>query len=417
MSLRFLFATIGYPPFMGGAQTYVQQLAESLAAEGHQVTVVTTDAGEVEAIWSPYKAHLPAGTECCNGVTVQRVPLVYLPGTPAAFYLLRRLTVLLAELPGVPQSLLWRLAHYTPWLPGLKATLDKLGEPIDIVHGFTIPFESILEAAASYARARGTPFLATPFLHTGPITSQEVSRGYAMPHQLALLREARAVVALTEVERAFLIQRGVAADRIHVIPAGIPLSEETYEVAPAKAQHLTIVFLGAATYEKGALHLAEAQQRLWAEGLDIELVMLGTITDQFRRYYQGLPVARKERIQLKGVVSEEEKQSWLQRATLLALPSRVDSFGLAFLEAWAHRTPVIGADAGGIPAVIDDGVNGLLTPFGDVPALATAIRQLVQHPHQAAQLGQAGWEKLHTTYSWERVYPQLLGLYQQVLAA
>ena len=94
------------------------------------------------------------------------------------------------------------------------------------------------------------------------------------------------------------------------------------------------------------------------------------------------------------------------------MPSRVDSFGLVFLEAWAQGKPVIGARAGGIPAVVDHGENGLLIPFGDVDALAAAIERLLDSPEEAARLGQTGWRKLKEHYDWERVYPQLLALYQ-----
>ena len=415
MNLRFLFATIGYPPFLGGAQTYVRQLSESLAAEGHQVTVVTTNAAEVEAIWSPAKQRLPAGVECCNGVTVHRLPLAYLPATPASFYLLRRLTVTLAAASIIPPALLHSLARYTPWLPGLHDALDELAGSVDVVHGFAIPFESILGAAADFAVKRRVPFLLTPFLHTGPLDSPSVSRGYAMPHQIALLRQADAVVAMTKVESAFLAQRGVLSERLHVIPAGIPLSDYPCVEEPSEYAPPVVLFLGAATYEKGALHLAQAMQRLWSEGVTAQFVLLGTVTEQFRGYYQALPAVDKARIRLQGVVSDNEKREWLQRATLLAMPSRVDSFGIVFLEAWAYRKPVVGADAGGIPAVIDHGTNGLLAPFGDVAEIASSIRRLLQRPDEAKRLGQAGREKLQSNYAWEGIFPRLTNLYEKVL--
>ncbi|MFN8515884.1 MAG: glycosyltransferase [Chloroflexia bacterium] len=58
----------------------------------------------------------------------------------------------------------------------------------------------------------------------------------------------------------------------------------------------------------------------------------------------------------------------LAAASIFALPSRTDSFGITFLEAWCNGVPVIGARAGSIPDVIDDGEDELLVPFGDVPA-------------------------------------------------
>ena len=418
MSLRFLFTNIGYPPFVGGAQTYVQLLAESLVGDGHRVTVLTTNGGEVERVWNASKRALPAGVERINGVVVERLPLRHLPPSPVAYYLLRRLTVALAQVPAVPESLLWGLARFTPWVPALDIALARHTEPVDLVHGFAIPFESMLKPAADYAARIGVPFLVTPFLHIGEESDPAVARGYAMPHQVALMQRAAAVVALSDIERAFLLARGLAPERVHTLHAGIPV---TADCAPApespRGDHAaTALFLGAVTYEKGVVHLTEALRRLWAEGLPVELVLAGTVTDQYRHYYDRLPPGVRGRVQLRGVVSEEEKQGLLRACTLLAMPSRVDSFGLVYLEAWRHGKPVIGARAGGVPAVIDHGQNGLLVPFGDVPTLAAAIRRLVVDSEEAQRLGHAGWGKLQARYTWDRAYAGIAKLYQEVLA-
>lgn len=418
MGLRFLFTNIGYPPFVGGAQTYVQLLAESLVRDGHQVTVYTTDGGEVERVWNAGKRALPAGVEAVNGVMVERLPLRHLPPSPLAYYLIRRLTVALAQVPAVPEGLLWGLARFTPWVPALDLALARRTEPVDLVHGFTIPFESVLKPAADYAARIDVPFVVTPFLHIGEESDHRVARGYAMPHQVALLRRAAAVVALSDLERAFLLARGLAPERVHTLHAGIPVPADCVPIheRPRGDHAATVLFLGAVTYEKGAVHLTEALRRLWTEGLPIELVLAGTVTDQYRHYYDRLPAGDRGRVQLRGVVSEEEKQALLRECTLLAMPSRVDSFGLVYLEAWRYGKPVIGARAGGVPAVIDHEQNGLLVHFGDVAALATAIRRLVVDADEARRLGHAGWGKLQAQYTWDRAYAGLAKLYQQVLA-
>ena len=324
MGLRFLFANVGYPPFVGGAQTYVQLLAESLVRDGHQVTVYTTDSGEVERIWNGSKRALPTGVERINGVVVERLPLRHFPPSPVAYYLLRRLTAALARVPAVPESLLWGLARFTPWVPALDVALARRTEPVDLVHGFAIPFESVLKPAADYAARIGVPFVATPFLHTGEERDPAVARGYAMPHQIALLRRAAAVVALSDIERAFLLARGLAPERVRTIHAGIPVPSGCSTIPPSSSgdPSATVLFLGAVTYEKGAVHLTEALRRLWTEGIPVELVFAGTVTDQYHHYYQRLPAGDRAQVQLGGVVSEEEKQALLGDCTLLAMPSR-----------------------------------------------------------------------------------------------
>ena len=96
------------------------------------------------------------------------------------------------------------------------------------------------------------------------------------------------------------------------------------------------------------------------------------------------------------------------------MPSRSDSFGIVFLEAWQQGKAVIGARAGGIPGVIDDGRNGVLVEFGDVPALTKAIQQLIRQPDMAAELGRCGQEKVKAQYTWPGVARAVLQQYDQL---
>ena len=102
-----------------------------------------------------------------------------------------------------------------------------------------------------------------------------------------------------------------------------------------------------------------------------------------------------------------EKWSLLAAADVVALPSRTESFGIVFLEAWLCRKPVIGARAGAIPDVVQHGEDGVLVEFGDVPGLADALRMLLTDPARAAQLGLQGYRKVQQCYTWDHQYAHL----------
>jgi glycosyltransferase involved in cell wall biosynthesis len=101
---------------------------------------------------------------------------------------------------------------------------------------------------------------------------------------------------------------------------------------------------------------------------------------------------------------------------MLLLPSRSDSFGIVILEAWAHAKPVVAADSGGIPGVIDHGVNGLLVPFGRPRELAAAIGRLLRDVALARSLGENGRRKLASEYSWNTQADRQMALYESLLA-
>ncbi len=156
-------------------------------------------------------------------------------------------------------------------------------------------------------------------------------------------------------------------------------------------------------------------QRLWAEGRDATLVLTGPMVSQARAFVAQLPPDTLRHIRPLGFVEKATQADVLAAMDILALPSRTDSFGIVFLDAWANGKPVIGANAGGIPGVVTDGIDGLLVPFGDVGALATALRTLLDDPALRARLGAAGQEKVLRQYTWERITTAVRGVYTHLL--
>ena len=91
------------------------------------------------------------------------------------------------------------------------------------------------------------------------------------------------------------------------------------------------------------------------------------------------------------------------------MPSRTDSFGIVFLEAWANGLPVVAADAGGVPEVVRHEETGLLVPFGDLDRLSQSIAGLLADPARARQLGEAGRKLVDHGYTWDDRYATLRG--------
>ena len=100
-----------------------------------------------------------------------------------------------------------------------------------------------------------------------------------------------------------------------------------------------------------------------------------------------------------GFVEESLKHAYLRDAEALLLPSRTDSFGIVLLESWLYSRPVVAAAAGGIPGVVDNGKNGILVPFGDIPSLANAIKLLIEDQELNSILGENGL-KCHRLMDW-----------------
>ncbi len=121
-----------------------------------------------------------------------------------------------------------------------------------------------------------------------------------------------------------------------------------------------------------------------------------------------------------GAISDEQRNSWLRRAQLLAMPSRLpaggfagEGFGIVYLEAGAYGKPVVAGNVGGALDAVLDGETGLLVDPTDTLAVAGAIARLLLDPALTARLGAGGheWARAH---AWpvvvKRVEEQLLEL-------
>jgi glycosyltransferase involved in cell wall biosynthesis len=101
-----------------------------------------------------------------------------------------------------------------------------------------------------------------------------------------------------------------------------------------------------------------------------------------------------QRVRCAGAVPHEKLPAFYAAADLYLWPAINEAYGMAFLEAQAAGLPVVGGRTGGVPAVVADGVTGLLTTAGDAQAFAGAVARLLEAPAERARLGQAARSRI-----------------------
>lgn len=419
--MHALHVVQGYFPWIGGSQRFFQEISERLVAAGHRVTVATTDAGELEHFWAPGRRTVGPAEEVLQGVHVRRFPVRRRLERPLAFSLYRLGMAILSGLPLDTTPLLRRLARFTPTVPAFEEYLARSDGAFDLLHGANITLDFMLAPALDFACRRGIPFVVTPLTHPGAPGQRRVQRYYTMRQQMEILRRAAAVITLTPLESDFLAARGVRRERLFCTGAGVTPGEVTggdgRRFRQRRGLEGPIVFsLGTLAYDKGTLHTIAAMRALWARGYAAHLVLAGQVLSPLRRPLERLQRQCGPRLHILEAISEEEKRDLLAAGEVLCLPSCTDSFGIVYLEAWANGRPVIGARAGGVPAVIEDGVDGLLVDFGDVAGLSAALARILDNPEQGHAMGQRGQEKVERDMTWEHVFRRIYRVYESVLA-
>ena len=222
------------------------------------------------------------------------------------------------------------------------------------------------------------------------------------------LERAACVIAVSERWRAWLAQVG-AVRQVVCIPNPVRIGP----VPPPGGRRNAVLFLGRLTREKGVDELLQAFAGLRAQLPEVELVCAGAgELEAAQQLAARLGV--EESVRFPGWIGPEERQAWLRRAAVLALPSHAEGSPMCLLEAMAAGVPVVATAVGGIPDVVRHGVNGLLVAPGDAAELERALRRLLRDPRLAAALGAAGREVVREHHAPERVLAQLEGVYARL---
>lgn len=421
--MRILHIVQRYWPAEGGAERHMAELSTRLARDGHDVTVLTTDALDIELFWNPSKRRVETYHEVRDEVEIIRLPVHHLPVAQLGYPAWRRLLWVLSKSRVTPVAAMERLSRYTPYVPDLRTWLGLNDEAFDLVAGMTICFEPLLSAGLAFARERGIPFVAYPLTHlgAGPAPGADaLSSFYTMRHQVELVTESDGAILQTPTEQRFYVAQGLPPDRARVAGPGVNPDEllggdETRFRATHGIAGPLVTAVGSMSFDKGTETLVEAVAQLWRGGSDVELVLAGAVLGPFQYFLDQLDPATRARIHLLGAIDEATKRDLLAATAVLAMPSRTDSFGITYLEAWLYGKPVIGAQVWGIDDVIDDGADGLLVPFGDADALAAAITRLLSDSTEAAAMGRRGQAKVYAHHTWEKKYEVTRALYGELV--
>lgn len=206
---------------------------------------------------------------------------------------------------------------------------------------------------------------------------------------VGLLREVDVALAFSSA-----VLRNLATNRVDAAEIA-PFVSGGIEVRPPGLDD-RLLFVGRVNRSKGLGQLIRAVKEVDGCSLDV-------CGDGWWRAGAERLVARKglrERVRFLGWLHGAELSAAYDRAAVVVVPSVwPEPFGMVGLEAMAHGRAVVASETGGIPDWLIDGVTGVLTPPGDVPALATALRRLLADAELRIRMGVAGANRVRRHFS------------------
>jgi glycosyltransferase involved in cell wall biosynthesis len=205
-----------------------------------------------------------------------------------------------------------------------------------------------------------------------------------------VLRRARLVVVASEslAQEA----RAIGARDVRVVPAGVEIPDEIG--LPEDPPH--VLYVGRLSEEKGVLELVEATR-----GLRVVVVGDGPLRAR-------VPGAI-------GFVPPSEVGPYLERAAIVACPSRREGYGVVARQAMAYGRPVVATAVGGLADAVVDGETGVLVPVGDVPALRGALERLLEDEELRSRLGRAARRAAEVRFGLDAATREILTVYRALL--
>jgi len=351
-----------------GGEVHLAQLARGLQERGHQVCCVVRPDSELAR-------RLPS-----LGLGVRTMPLVD-----------------------------W----YDPLSVGPLARLLRDGGP-GVLHTH-LPRDYFLGAVASL----GTGILNVGTRHQlRPLSHPLLKRPF--------LKRFGALVAVSEaVRRGLEDTRALPAERLHVIPNGLPAGGSGLRAralrlrleAGAGQDDTLIGFVGKLSPDKGPADLLEAVARVRRRWPRLRVCLVGDEdpSSGYRARLEAMvaTLGLEDRVLLAGYRRDAGELS--AAFDVQVVPSVAEPFGLVTLEAMQAGVPVVATDSGGTPEILRDGVEGFLHAPGDVDALVRKLEILVESPGLRVEMGHRGQKRAREEFSHARMVEATEALYRRLM--
>ncbi|RLJ03982.1 MAG: glycosyltransferase family 1 protein [Candidatus Aenigmatarchaeota archaeon] len=381
----------GFPPIVGGVETHLTILLPQMVKYGHKVGLLT---GSVEGVKSRYNY---------EGVKIFREPIMDLN------WLYKR------GLEGLEDEI-----HYF-----FSSFFDEI-KP-DIIHAHNMHYFSKIHASIleRLAQERGVPLILTAHNFWDDIVYLELMHKIKWTHIIAVSHFVKKEIIGVGIDdvNITVIHHGVdeekfkpGIDTTHILSKYPQLRDKRIIFHPARISlakgcdvSIKAMNIVKKAFPDSILVLAGSKNIIdWGETQQKDIAYLVNLVKHFNL----------EESVLIDIYSLEEVKELYEISEVCIYPSTVsEPFGLTMLEAMAMQKPMIVTNAGGMPEIIEDGINGFIIPIRDFEDLAAKICQLLSDKKLNARLGYTGRQMVVSQYTKEKVTQETLSVYKKVLSS
>jgi N-acetyl-alpha-D-glucosaminyl L-malate synthase BshA len=371
-----------YPTY-GGSGVVATELGIELAALGHQVHFISYS--------QPFRL---SGRD--EGICYHEVPVSSYP---------------LFEFPPYDLALASRMAEVAEF-----CSLDLLHVHYAIPHSVS----ALLARQMLAARGRRLPFVTT--LHGTDITLVGLDRSY-LPITRYAIQESDGVTSISNYLKEKTVEDFGVTQGIEVIENFVncdvymPIKDEAKRAEArrrlAGPEEAILMHLSNFRPVKRVVDVVKIFARVVRE-TPAQLVLVGDGPDRSAAEWLAHDLGIQAKVHFMGKL--EQVHEVLPLADILLMPSELESFGLAALEAMACKVPSIATRVGGVPELIDDGITGLLYPVGDIEGMSLGVLGLLKDREKLDAMREAGRKTAQKRFCSSLVVPHYVRYYESVLS-
>jgi len=372
-----------YPTY-GGSGVVATELGIELAALGHEIHFISYS--------QPFRL---TGRE--TGISYHEVPVSNYP-----------------------------LFEFPPYDLALASRMTEVAEyyRLDLLHvHYAIPHSvsALLARQMLAERGRNLPFVTT--LHGTDITLVGMDRSY-LPITRYAIQQSDGVTSISSYLKEITLSNFDVTRPIEVIHNFVncdlykPFADDQSDIrATARARLANpeeFLFMHLSNF-RPVKRLADAVRVFAkvAKQLPARLALIGDGPDRSTAEWLAHELEIGDRVHFLG--KQNTVHELLPLADLMLMPSEMESFGLAALEAMACQTPAIATRVGGVPELITDEVDGLLFPVGDTDAMAAASIDLLRDGDRHQAMRKAARKTAQDRFCSTRILPRYLAFYESLL--
>ncbi len=316
------------------------------------------------------------------------------------------------------------LFEFPPYDLALASRMAEVAEfnGLDLLHvHYAIPHSvsALLARQMLATRNQRLPFVTT--LHGTDITLVGLDRCY-LPITRYAIQESDGVTSISSYLKEKTVQDFGVTRGIEVVPNFVncdvytPIKDDALRAEArsrlARPDEAILMHLSNFRPVKRVVDVVKVFAQV-AQQIPAQLVLVGDGPERSAAEWLARDLHIHERVRFLG--KQERVNELLPLADLLLMPSELESFGLAALEAMACKVPSVATRVGGVPELIDDGVTGLLYPVGDTKAMAQGALSLLGDRARLEAMRDAGRKTAQTRFCSTLVVPQYVRYYESVI--